>query len=142
MARPGGARQAARSACTLGTDRRFRRPGSREGPLCPGPTDSPRATRDRAAGDVPRPARILVRDFAIHPSEVRLDSGSRGRLTQAFAAEPAPERQCQAARGTALPATARLVEALQASGLPSCSGSSGISAGCTRSVTRRPGRSG
>jgi DNA-directed RNA polymerase specialized sigma24 family protein len=37
-------------------------------------------------GPVARPDRVVVHDFAVRPQEVRLDSGLRGRLTQALAA--------------------------------------------------------
>lgn len=50
-------------------------------------------TTVRATGPLPRPDRILVHDFAIHPGEVRVDSGLRGRLTQAFSAETTTEQQ-------------------------------------------------
>ena len=75
-------------------------------------------TTVRATGSLPRPDRILVVDFAIHPGEVRLDSGLRGRLTQAFSAETTTEQQYQAARETSAAATGALAEALPAAGIP------------------------
>jgi Domain of unknown function (DUF4410) len=34
-----------------------------------------------------------VHDFAVRPNEVKLDSGLRGRLTQAFSGESVTEQQ-------------------------------------------------
>jgi hypothetical protein len=85
-------------------------------------------TRVEATGPLPRPERYLVHGFAIHPGEVQLDSGLRGRLTQAFSAEPPGERQVQAARQVSAAVTTALVEALRAAGLPAES-VSGLPAG-------------
>lgn len=69
-----------------------------------------------AAG--PRPERILVHDFAIRPQEVRLDSGVRGRLLQAFSPETPSEQQYQAARQVSRAVTDALAEELARSGIP------------------------
>ena len=71
-----------------------------------------------ATGPLPRPERILVHDFAIHPAEVRLDSGLRGRLTEAFSGDTTTEQQYQAVRETSAAATQALVDTLQAAGIP------------------------
>ncbi|MBX9698885.1 MAG: DUF4410 domain-containing protein, partial [Acetobacteraceae bacterium] len=90
------------------------------------------ATPAWQGGPLPRPDRILVHDFAVNPSEVRLDSGVRGQLTQALSGQTQSESQLQVARSAA----AALAEAL-ASGL----GRYGIPVERTaRTTTAAPGR--
>jgi Domain of unknown function (DUF4410) len=69
-------------------------------------------------GPLPRPDRVLVHDFAVTPTEVKLDSGLRGRLTQAFSSETTSEQQYAAARETSAAMTAALAAGLQRYGLP------------------------
>lgn len=75
-------------------------------------------TLEASGGPVPRPDQVLVHGFAIHPDEVRLDSGIRGRLIQAFSGEAPSAQQFDAARQVSAAVTQALVEALRKAGLP------------------------
>jgi hypothetical protein len=70
------------------------------------------------SGSVPRPERILVRDFTGQAGEVSLDSGLRGRLTQAFTGQSTLQQQSEAVRETADAVTQALMEELQSTGIP------------------------
>ncbi|TDH59079.1 DUF4410 domain-containing protein [Dankookia rubra] len=64
---------------------------------------------------LPMPSRILVRDFAVSPAEVRLDQGIRGRVEQGFSAASSDEQRLAAARAAASALAEALVQALRAS---------------------------
>jgi hypothetical protein len=70
------------------------------------------------SGPVPRPERILVQNFTGQAGEVQLDSGLRGRLTQAFSGQSTPQQQSEAVRETSNAVTQALVEELQSTGIP------------------------
>ncbi len=67
---------------------------------------------------LPRPERILVRDFALTPEDVRLDQGVRARLTQAFNQTPPSAAKMQAARAATAALAEDLVRELRREGLP------------------------
>jgi hypothetical protein len=65
---------------------------------------------------LPRPARIYLRDFAVTPSDVTLDSGVRGRVTQ-MVQDPG-DTQLAVARTTAAALSSALADSLASSGIP------------------------
>ncbi len=67
---------------------------------------------------LPHPDRILVRDFAVVPEDVRLDQGIRARLTQALSDTPASATKVQTARTATSSLATDLVRDLRGYGLP------------------------
>ncbi|MDO9709946.1 DUF4410 domain-containing protein [Paracraurococcus lichenis] len=76
----------------------------------------PQVTVERAyAGPrLPQPSRILVRDFAVAPDDVRLDSGFRGRVEQSLSAASPTDQRLAAARAAASTLAEALTQALRA----------------------------
>ena len=75
-------------------------------------------TRDYSGPTLPRPERVLVRDFAITPRDVRLDQGIRARLTRATSDQPLSAQQMQVARQANATLTETLVTQLRQTGIP------------------------
>ena len=67
---------------------------------------------------LPKPDRILVRDFALSPEDVRLDQGVRARLMQAFSNTSVSTAKAQAARAATASLANDLVASLRREGLP------------------------
>jgi hypothetical protein len=61
------------------------------------------------------PSRILVRDFAVFPTDVQLDQGIRGRVEQGLSAASPDDQRLAAARAAASALAEALVQALRAS---------------------------
>ncbi|HST75277.1 MAG TPA: DUF4410 domain-containing protein [Acetobacteraceae bacterium] len=76
------------------------------------------ATRDYSGPAMPRPERVLVRDFAITPQDVRLDQGIRARLTRATSDQPLSAQQLQVARQANAALSETLVAQLRQAGIP------------------------
>jgi hypothetical protein len=76
------------------------------------------ATRDYPGPALPRPERVLVRDFAITPQDVRLDQGIRARLTRATSDQPLSAQQLQVARQANGTLSEALVQQLRQAGIP------------------------
>jgi Domain of unknown function (DUF4410) len=70
-----------------------------------------------APGPVERPDMVLVHNFAVHPQQVRLDSGLRGRLTQVFSGETATQQQYEAALASSSALAQAVAEELRRTGL-------------------------
>jgi hypothetical protein len=75
-------------------------------------------TRDYSGPALPRPERVLVRDFAITPQDVRLDQGIRARLTRATSDKPLGSQQLQVARDANATLSETLVAKLRQAGIP------------------------
>lgn len=75
-------------------------------------------TRDYNGPALPRPERLLVRDFAITPQDVRLDQGIRSRLTRATSDGPLSAQQLQVARQANATLAETLVAQLRQAGIP------------------------
>jgi hypothetical protein len=64
---------------------------------------------------LPSPSRILVRDFVVSPSDVRLDQGIRGQVEQGLSSASPTDQRLDAARAAASALAEALVQALRAS---------------------------
>ena len=76
------------------------------------------ATRDYSGPALAKPDRVLVRDFAITPGDIRLDQGIRARLERATTDKPLSTRQLKTAREANTTLSETLVQKLRASGIP------------------------
>lgn len=75
-------------------------------------------TSDYAGPALAKPDRVLVRDFAITPSDIRLDQGIRARLERATTDQPLSTLQLKTAREANTTLSETLVQKLRASGIP------------------------
>src|SRR5690349_4799562 len=73
---------------------------------------------DYQGAPLPKPERVLVRDFAIMPEDVRLDQGLRARLTRMTGDAPMSAQQMQVARGATATLSEALVQKLRSYGIP------------------------
>ncbi len=76
------------------------------------------ATRDYVGPALAKPDRVLVRDFAITPGDVRLDQGIRARLERATTDQPLSTRQLRTAHEANKALSETLVQKLRAAGIP------------------------
>ncbi len=76
------------------------------------------ATNDYRGPGLPRPERVLVRDYAITPDDVRLDQGIRARLTRMTNATPPSANQLEIARGATATMAETLAQKLRSYGIP------------------------
>ncbi|MBN9559893.1 MAG: DUF4410 domain-containing protein [Alphaproteobacteria bacterium] len=74
--------------------------------------------RDYRGPALPRPERVLVRDFAIEPQDVRLDQGIRARLKRAKSDQPLSAQQLAVAREANVTLSNTLVARLRQAGIP------------------------
>lgn len=75
-------------------------------------------TEAYVGGMIPRPDRVRVSYFAIDSDQVRLDQGVASRVQRTFSDQPADQGLLRVAHETQTALAARLVERLQAYGLP------------------------
>lgn len=76
------------------------------------------ATSEYHGAALPRPQRVLVRDFALTPEDVRLDQGIRARLTRMTSSAPPSAHQMEVARGATATLAETLAQTLRSYGIP------------------------
>lgn len=77
-----------------------------------------RTAQTALTGALPRPAQVVVTDFAITPDEVKLDRGVGVSVMRNASGQPASEAQMKAAQATQSALSETLVAQLRAEGLP------------------------
>jgi Domain of unknown function (DUF4410) len=84
------------------------------------------ATETVQTGLLPRPAQVVVSDFAVRPEEVKLDRGVSAQLQRAASSDTPSEKMMEAARATQAALTQTLVKKLVSYGLPAAPIASGV----------------
>ncbi len=79
-----------------------------------------------------KPDLVIVEDFAVNPSEVKLDSGLRSRLTSLFSSASSQQREDETGRKVASAITASLVDEIRKMGLNAVAADDGAAASGTR----------
>jgi len=78
---------------------------------------------DYSGGPIPKPARIIVNDFAYSPDQVKLDSGITAEIAEAASGETRNEQELDVGRKVSIALSDELVKEIEAMGLSAERGS-------------------